>query len=158
MEIRRSYDRLISTMGFPILVRRHFYIASGPRICWVNLVNTMAPNVARPSATMILTIQKKTGPCLPGRSISFTNAVSVLRKNIMFFNPLRANFFSWNINMTLQFLSFLHTVMTKVVEILPQVRRGRTYSTKSTSYGCWCPGSLRRQGISNHDINLVKPR
>ena len=28
-EIRRSYDRLISTMGFPILVRRHLYIESG---------------------------------------------------------------------------------------------------------------------------------
>ena len=25
-----SYDRLISTMGFPILVRRHLYIESGP--------------------------------------------------------------------------------------------------------------------------------
>ena len=31
MEIRRSYDRLISTMGFPIPVRRHLYIESGPR-------------------------------------------------------------------------------------------------------------------------------
>ena len=30
MEIRRSYDRLISTMGFPILVRLHLYIESGP--------------------------------------------------------------------------------------------------------------------------------
>ena len=32
VEIRRSYDRLISTMGFPIPVRRHLYIESGPRI------------------------------------------------------------------------------------------------------------------------------
>ena len=30
VEIRRSYDRLISTMGFPIPVRRHLYIESGP--------------------------------------------------------------------------------------------------------------------------------
>ena len=30
MEIRRSYDRLISTMGFPLLVRCHLYIGSGP--------------------------------------------------------------------------------------------------------------------------------
>ena len=30
MEIRRSSDRLISTMGFPILVRYHLYIESGP--------------------------------------------------------------------------------------------------------------------------------
>ena len=31
MEIRWSYDHIISTMGFPILVRRHLYIESGPR-------------------------------------------------------------------------------------------------------------------------------
>ena len=31
VEIRRSYDRLISTMGFPILVRWHSYIEPGPR-------------------------------------------------------------------------------------------------------------------------------
>ena len=32
MEIRRSYDRLNSTMGFHILVRWHLYIESGPRL------------------------------------------------------------------------------------------------------------------------------
>ena len=31
MEIRRPYDRLISTKGFHILVRWHLYIESGPR-------------------------------------------------------------------------------------------------------------------------------
>ena len=31
METRRSYDHLISTMGFPVLVRQHLYIESGPR-------------------------------------------------------------------------------------------------------------------------------
>ena len=31
MEIRRSNDRLTSTMGFPILVRQHLYIESGSR-------------------------------------------------------------------------------------------------------------------------------
>ena len=30
VKIRRSYDRLISTMGFPIPVRRYLYIESGP--------------------------------------------------------------------------------------------------------------------------------
>ena len=30
MEIRRSYDRLISTMRFPKLIRWHLYIESGP--------------------------------------------------------------------------------------------------------------------------------
>ena len=37
VEIRRSYDRLLSTMGFPILVRRHLYIESGPSISWLLL-------------------------------------------------------------------------------------------------------------------------
>ena len=32
MEIRRSYDRLISTMGFPKPARCHLYIESGPRL------------------------------------------------------------------------------------------------------------------------------
>ena len=32
MEIRRSKDRLISTMGFSILVRSHLYIESGPKV------------------------------------------------------------------------------------------------------------------------------
>ena len=30
VDIRRSYDHLISTMGFPLLVRWHLYIESGP--------------------------------------------------------------------------------------------------------------------------------
>ena len=34
MEIRRSYDRLIATMGFPILIRWHLYIESGPCGFW----------------------------------------------------------------------------------------------------------------------------
>ena len=33
VEIRRSYDSLISTMGFPILVRRYRYIESGILYC-----------------------------------------------------------------------------------------------------------------------------
>ena len=35
VEIRRSYDCLISTMGFPILVRWHLYIESGPCMVFV---------------------------------------------------------------------------------------------------------------------------
>ena len=40
MEIRRSYDRLISTMGFPILVRCHLYIESGPRAHFLSLARS----------------------------------------------------------------------------------------------------------------------
>ena len=43
MEIRRSWDRLISTMGFPILVRLHLYIESGPWITIGVIVNTLKP-------------------------------------------------------------------------------------------------------------------
>ena len=35
-----SYDRLISTMGFPILIRHHLYIESGP---WSSLVHCLLP-------------------------------------------------------------------------------------------------------------------
>ena len=43
VEIRRSYVRLISTMGLPILIRWHFYIESTPR-CFFFL---MVPGVFR---------------------------------------------------------------------------------------------------------------
>ena len=57
MEIRRSYDRLISTIGFPILVRCHLYIELGPRIFHANKVSNMpvdalAPCIAISSAVM----------------------------------------------------------------------------------------------------------
>ena len=45
------------------------------------------------------------------------------------FNPLRAKFFRWNINIYLHFVSFLHIDTTQVLEILLQVRPGPTYST-----------------------------
>ena len=44
MEIRRSYDRLISTMGFPILVRCHLYIDSEPCVCFVNNLDVPCGN------------------------------------------------------------------------------------------------------------------
>ena len=47
-----------------------------------------------------------------------------------------------------QLISFLHTDMTQVVEILPHVWQGPTQY-----HGC----NARSQGISNHDIDLVKP-
>ena len=46
MEIRRSYDRLISTMGFPILVKWHLYIESGvvPTACFhMFYINNLHP-------------------------------------------------------------------------------------------------------------------
>ena len=36
VEIRRSYDHLISTIGFPILERLHLYIESGPWLLYVS--------------------------------------------------------------------------------------------------------------------------
>ena len=37
VEIRWSSDGLMSTMGFPIMVRRHLYTESWPRSCWLCL-------------------------------------------------------------------------------------------------------------------------
>ena len=45
VEIRRSYDHLISTMGFPILVRWHLYIESGP---WCPQISTPSPEKSAP--------------------------------------------------------------------------------------------------------------
>ena len=69
-------------------------------------------------------------------------------------NPLHAKFFRGNINIYLHFVSFLHIYTTQVVEILPQVRQ----ELHSQYHGCWCPGNVRSQGISSHDIDLFKPR
>ena len=46
----------------------------------------------------------------------------------MEFNPLRAKFFRWNINIYLHLMSLLHIDMTQVLKILPQVRPGPMYS------------------------------
>ena len=58
------------------------------------------------------------------------------------FNPLRAKFFRGNINIYLHFVSFLHIDTTQVIEILPQIRQGSTYSTYSIS---WLLMSWRRK-------------
>ena len=48
MEIRRSYDRLISTMGLPILVRWHLYIESGPTLLTVHTLLLFYPPCITP--------------------------------------------------------------------------------------------------------------
>ena len=66
--------------------------------------------------------------------LSFTNSsicsasgsLSSMRK---YFNSLRAKFCWGNIHLYLHFMSLLHIDMTQVLEILPQVRPGPTYST-----------------------------
>ena len=77
--------------------------------------------------------------------------VHLFRQKIGLMTP--CYFFRGNINIYLHFVSFLHIDMTQVLNILPKLRPGPTYSTKSIS-------SLRRQDISSHsqDIDLVKPR
>ena len=52
VEIRRSYDRLISTMGFPIPVRRHLYIESGPRSNTPENIITIDPYDAVPMSLL----------------------------------------------------------------------------------------------------------
>ena len=45
MPLWRSYDCLISTMGFPILVRQHLYIESGPRSSAAMVLTKLAQNI-----------------------------------------------------------------------------------------------------------------
>ena len=53
VEIRRSYDHLFSIMGFPIPVRRHLYIESGPWCC-VYLIVMGASNTTSRLITSII--------------------------------------------------------------------------------------------------------
>ena len=54
-------------------------------------------------------------------------------------------------------MSFLHTNKTHVVEI-PRLEYDKHIHILHNQYhGCWCPGDARSQGISNYDIDLVKP-
>ena len=68
VEIRRSYDRLISTMGFPIPVRRHLYIESGP--WWLMM-----------ASFLVVYIVEETGASPPCERFSTTCAFSVLRND-----------------------------------------------------------------------------
>ena len=51
IDIRRSYDRLIFIMGFPLLVRWHLYIESGPRT-----LDVLSPFIASMSEAVLLFI------------------------------------------------------------------------------------------------------
>ena len=59
----------------------------------------------------------------------YIQCIKHITKYQVYLNPLRAKFFRGNINIYLHFVSFLHTDMTQVVEILPQIRQEPTYST-----------------------------
>ena len=63
----------------------------------------------------------------PGRHGS--DFKSVISEHMVHINPLRAKFFRGNINIYLNFVSFLHLDTMQVVEILPQIRQEPTYST-----------------------------
>ena len=53
----------------------------------------------------------------------------IIHKPIIHFNPLCPKFFIGNIKLCLQFMSFLLTDMTQVVEILPHLRQEFSYYT-----------------------------
>ena len=71
------------------------------------------------------------------------------------FNHLHAKFCNENIKMYLQFISFLHTGMTPLVEILPYKWKELTYSTLSISRVLMSWRLI--QGIGIHDIDSVEP-
>ena len=71
-------------------------------------------------------------------------------------NPLRAKCFRGSNNMYLHFISFLHTDMTQVVEIL--LHKNIDLPTIHSQYhGYWWPGDARSQGISNRDTYYIEP-
>ena len=55
------------------------------------------------------------------------------------------------------FISFLHTEMVHVIQILPHGRQVPVYPTQSTQYhGCWWFGDARSHGISSQSIEPVQ--
>ena len=79
MEIRWSYDRLISTMGFPILVRCHLYIESGPWFI-ISLDNDLVPSVSPPCLThwcqdrMATILQRTSSNLFPVSKLLYCNS------------------------------------------------------------------------------------
>ena len=69
------------------------------------------------------------GGASPPQSISRYVYLGGLTGRSSAINPLRANFFRGNMNICLHFMSFLQSDMTQILKILPQVRKGPTYST-----------------------------
>ena len=59
------------------------------------------------------------------------NCMYMSWESTSWFNPLRAKFVRGNLNIYLDFMSFLHMDITQVVEIIPQIRQGPACSTKS---------------------------
>ena len=64
-------------------------------------------------------------------SSSYYAWTQVRQMNVLGLNPLCPEFFIRNRKMYLQFITFLHTDITQVVEILSHVRQELTYSTHS---------------------------
>ena len=73
-------------------------------------------------------------PCTKGQKCHvMTTSWSLGNAHYHVINSLRAKFFRGNINMYLHFMSFFHTDMPKIIEILPRIRPGLTYFTYSIS-------------------------
>ena len=71
VEVRRSNDHLISPMGFPILVRQHFYIGLGPR-CPSRMCVTLPMKCRLPSLTQYTADISMHGPCWPDSGLGFS--------------------------------------------------------------------------------------
>ena len=69
-------------------------------------------------------------------------------------NPLRAKFFRGNTYIYILFHSSTLIWHRKLKSFLTLDLR----ILHKQYHGCWCPGDARSQGISNHDIDQVKPR
>ena len=79
--------------------------------------------------------------------------VYVLMHTNVFINPLRAKFFIGNINIYLHFMLLLicHMHLKSFLKYDQDL-----HILHSQYHGCWCPGDVRSQGISSHDIDLAE--
>ena len=82
VEIRRSYDCLISTMGFPILVRWHLYIESVPWSLWYTKMTNKRSNSDIAIMQFFL--------CLPRAKVSheYVNSVVYVLLSFIQYSPV----------------------------------------------------------------------
>ena len=73
------------------------------------------------------------------------------------YTSLRAKFCRGNINIYLHFIPWLHIGMTRYLKSFLKYAQD-LHILHSQYHGCWWPGGVSSQGISSHDIDLVKPR
>ena len=89
---------------------------------------------------------------VPVDSFHLVAPAMVTKRYPLLINPFRANFFRGNLNMYFHLMSL---TWHRYLKSFLMYDKGLPI-LHSQYHGCWCPGDVGRQGISNHDIYYVE--